>query len=110
MTKLNADSLRLLRETAEAEREVGSRNVATALDLILKWYDDREWHPIETAPPNVWVEVCGNSGYGDRKFLAVAIHDSKYRPRDPWQDVTMTGLSENGWVPTHWRPRSSFPS
>jgi hypothetical protein len=62
--------------------------------------------PRFVAPHNKWMEVCGDSGYvGQRWFIINAIYE-----RGDWYDCTGTRLSENGWLPTHYRRMSSVPS
>lgn len=39
MPKLSQESLKLVRAAAEAEREVGSARLATALDMLIEWHD-----------------------------------------------------------------------
>lgn len=39
--RLSAESIKLLRATAEAEREIGELKVASALDTLLDWHEQR---------------------------------------------------------------------
>lgn len=68
------------------------------------------WQPIETAPNNNYIEVCGDSGYSTfPHFLAVAKRDPEYRGNS-WLSVQNDRLSNNGWEPTHWRYLGEFPT
>ena len=42
MPRLTDKAIRLLKETAEAEREAGDPEVATALELLLQWHDEQQ--------------------------------------------------------------------
>lgn len=55
--RLTAATVQILRDTIEAEFACGSRQVATALELLLEWYDRRNTreailaaHPLVTVP------------------------------------------------------------
>lgn len=72
-----------------------------------------EWQSLNTTMPpnNVWVEVIGPSLMlgSPKHFLAIAKHWPEYSPLNPWRDRTNSALSDNGWVPTHWRHLQPVP-
>lgn len=65
------------------------------------------WFPVEGAPPDEWIEVCGPSGYKSTShFLCLA----QFSMDRGWIGVSGDRLSECGWEPTHWRMLGDFPS
>ncbi|MCK7495075.1 MAG: hypothetical protein MZW92_31305 [Comamonadaceae bacterium] len=72
---------------------------------------ENSWLPIETAPPEETVLLCGESGMvaPNDRFVTLGYREYGYR-KGQWLDIKNDLLSEHGWHPTHWLPMSALPS
>ena len=70
-----------------------------------------EWQPIDTAPKDQLLLLCGPSGYTTIEF-AVAIgrmYNSNAYLTGRWIDYANDDLKDWGFEPTHWAPLPNFP-
>ena len=82
----------------------------SAQDAVDAAANNRHWQPIATAHDETWVEVCGDSNMlYPEYFIAVARKATRFKPLEPWEDVSQNCLSEQGWTPLFWRPLQPTP-
>ena len=67
------------------------------------------WQPIETAPKDRFLLLCGPSGYTTtpRVFATGCMYSDYHVGR--WVDHANDDLSDWGFEPTHWMPLPELP-
>lgn len=67
------------------------------------------WQPIETAPKDRFLLLCGPSGYTTtpRVFVTGCMYSDYHVGR--WVDHANDDLSDWGFEPTHWMPLPEAP-
>lgn len=68
------------------------------------------WQPIDTAPKDKFVLLCGPSGYATIPYVVTTgIIHSDYR-EGRWIDHTNDDLLDGGFKPTHWMLIPELPT
>jgi hypothetical protein len=67
-----------------------------------------DWQPITTAPKNIFLEVCGPSGYITVPIrIHVAQFNTAYKSsteeEGQWRTHSNNHFTDDGGEPTHWR-------
>ena len=68
-----------------------------------------EWQPIETAPKDKFLLLCGPSGYTTTPIVFTTGRMCSDYHKGRWIDHANDDLTDWGFEPTHWMPLPDAP-